>query len=358
MCLCAQGVLGLGAEINVMSDIMSLVDFYVENDIAEKQEVGTKSITKKVPSDEVGGEERTVVEEVPVYETTYPITALGANAVGQEMAELLYRQFVVGGFTTQGPQGARYEAAKATFGGILGLTSEKMEEINGNIGSTVYDNFISNAMRSKGTLDQQDMMFLANIQTKLGLSPEQGEKMMLESQKKVLSEEIDAVMDEPTPERIKSFREKCNMMGMDLLEDVGVSKPRLIRMFEGEVIPGLQSGEITVENADILTEIQESLGIDAAECETMFENVLMRLSKNAMDLIKGELMRGREDNTVDLVKNIVRYAEFVEGDLNLDVDEATAYKIFNIFEALDFSGTEPEKVESDKELLKLALRIT
>ena len=35
--LCHQGVLGIGAEVNIMSDIMNLVDFYTENDIAEKK---------------------------------------------------------------------------------------------------------------------------------------------------------------------------------------------------------------------------------------------------------------------------------------------------------------------------------
>lgn len=347
----ADGILGLGAEVNIMSDIMNLVDFYTENEISEQVEVGKKEVEKQEGED-------TVTEEVPVYETTFPVTALGEGAIDQEMAELLYRQFIVGGFTTQGPQGARYEGARATFGGILGLTSEKMEEINDNIGSTVYDNFVSNAMKTKGTMDQQDMMFLANIQSKLGLTSEQGEKMLLQSQKKILSEEIETLMDEPSPEGIKAFREKCNVMGMDLVEDVGVSKPRLMRMFESEIIPGLKSGEITPENSEILTEIQESMGIEAEECEAMFETILVRLSKNAMDLVNSELLRGREENTVDLIKEIVRYAGFTEGDLGIEVDEATGYAIFNIYEAFDFTGEDAETVEYNKDLLKLTLGLS
>ena len=76
-----------------MGDIMNLVDFYTENGIAEEEEVGTKEIEG---------------EEVPVTETSYPITALGSGAIDQEMAEFLYRQFVVVGFTSQGPQASRY----------------------------------------------------------------------------------------------------------------------------------------------------------------------------------------------------------------------------------------------------------
>lgn len=335
-----DGVLGLGAEVNIMSDIMELIDFYTENDIAEVAEV------KRTGDD---GQEETVTE------TVYPVTALGSGAVDQEMAELLYRQFIVGGFTTQGEKGARYEQSRAVFAGILGLDKSKVEEINSNIGSTVYDNFVSNAMKTKGSLDQQDMMFLANIQTKLNISAEKGEKMLLDAQKKILSEEINLLMDDPTPEGIKSFREKCNSMGVDLSEDVGVSKARLTRMFESEITPGLKDGTINVDNSDILGEIQDSLGVDPDECEAMFESVLLRLSKNAFEVIKGELLRGREENTVDLIKELVRYAAFTDGELGLVADEATANQIVNAFESFDFSGQDEETVEANKQLLRSAL---
>lgn len=338
----ADGTLGLGAEVNIMGDIINLVDFYIENGIAEEQPVGTK---------EVDG------EELPVLETSYPITAIGSRALNQEMAEYLYRQFVVGAFTAQGEQAVRYEAARATFGGILGLTSDKMEDINDNIGSTVYDNFVSRSMASKGVLDQQDMMFLANIQTKLGLSSEQGEKFLMQSQKKVLSEEINSIMDNATPETLKAFREKCNMMGMDLSEDVGISSHRLVRMFESEITPSLKSGEFTVSNTDSLKEIQESLNMDPEECDIVFQNTVLRLAKQAMDLISSELMRGRDENTVELIKELVRYAGFMDGDLDLTVDEATAYKVCNIYEAFDFSGQDKDEVEENKNLLKVALGI-
>ena len=335
--------MGIGAEINIMGDIMNLVDFYTENNIAEEKEVGTK---------EIGG------EQVPVIETSYPITAIGSGALDQDMAEYLYRQFVVGAFTTQGPQATRYENSRATFGGILGLTSEKMAEINNNIGSTVYDNFVSRTMATKGALDQQDMMFLANIQGKLGLTSEESEKMLLQAQKKVLSEEINLLMDDPSPIGLKNFREKCNAMGMDLAEDVGISSHRLVRMFESEIVPGLKSGEISAENVDVLTEIQESLNMDPEECQTLFENLILRLSKETLSLINSELMRGREENTVDLIKELVRYAAFVDGDLDLDIDEPTAFQIFNIFEAFDFTGMEKDAVDNQKELLQVALGIS
>ena len=327
----ADGVLGLGAEVNIMSDIMELVDFYRENDVTETNDDG---------------------------ETIYPVTALGTSAIDQELAELLYRQFVVGALQTQGEKGARYEEARDTFGGILGLDKSKLDEIGGNIGSTVYDNLIGNAMKTKGSLDQQDMMFLANIQTKLGLSSEEGEKMLMQSQKKILSEQINVIMDDPTPAALKDFRERCNSMGVDLKEDVGISKQRLSRMFESEIVPGLKNGEVTAEDSDLLGEIQESLGLESEECESMFESTLMTLSKSAMDVISSEILRGRDESTVDLIKELVRYAAFTEGPLGLSVDEATAYKVVNIYDALDFEGTDDEVVENNKNLLKIAVGLS
>lgn len=338
----ADGTLGLGAEVNIMGDIINLVDFYTENDIAEKEEIGIKEVEGK---------------EVPILETSYPITAIGSGALDQEMAEYLYRQFVVGAFQAQGDQLARYEAGRGTFGGILGLTSEKMEDINNSIASTVYDNFVSRSMATKGALDQQDMMFLANIQSKLGLSPDEGEKLLLQSQKKVLSEEVNAIMDAPSPKTLKAFREKCNMMGMDLADDVGISGPRLVRMFESEITPALKSGGITAENSEYLTEVQESLNMDPDELEAVFEAMVLRLAKQTMELINSEFLRGRDDNLVDVINELVRYAAFMDGDLNLTVEEATAYKVFNIYEAFDFSGQDPGRVEENKELLKAALGI-
>jgi hypothetical protein len=327
----ADGVLGLGSEVNIMSDIMELVDFYTENDIAEKSEDG---------------------------EITYPVTASGAGCLDPELSELLYRQFVVGGFQAQGEKATRYENARTTWAGILGLEKETIEEVNTNIGNTVYDNLVSNAMKTKGSMDQQDMMFLANIQSKLGLTEEQGEKMLIDAQKKVLTEEIEALMDDPTPPGIKAFREKCNSMGLDLQKDVGISKPRLTRMFELELIPGLKEGEITVENSDMFGEIQESLGIESEECEAMFETILLQLSKTAMDLVKSELLRGREDNCVDLIKEIVRYAAFTEGDLGLTVEESAANQVVNIYDSFDFDGQDPETVEANKQLLSAAVGLS
>jgi hypothetical protein len=144
-------------------------------------------------------------------------------------------------------------------------------------------------------------------------------------------------------------------MGMELEKDVGISKQRLVRMFEMEITPGVSKGEITVDNADLLTEVQESLGLTVEEAEKVFENIVDKRAKVAIGQIKGEILRGREDNCAENIKKIVSLAQFTNGDLGLEVEEATAYKIFNLYEAIDFSDEEKDDVEANIEVLKMAL---
>ena len=328
---------------------MNLIDFYVENDIVQKEVVGTKKVEKN-------DGEKAITEDEPVYESTYPITAIGLGCIDEQVAELCYRQFVVSSFTDQGPNAARYEAAKSAFGGILGLTSEKMEEIGSNIGSMVYDNYITQSMSTKGALDQQDMMFLANIQSKLGISSEQGEKMMLDTQKKIISEEASALFDsgEISPESIKEFREKCNSMGLDLETDVGLTKSRLVSMFSMEITPGIDSGEITMDSADLLAEIQESLGLTEEEGEEVIAGLIQERAKGILSDIVGCMLRGMDAFAVESMEKLVQYAAFTDGDLGLEVEEANANRAYNLFESKDWSGVDEEKVEEQKRLIRAA----
>lgn len=353
----SQGKLGLGTDGNIMSDIMNLIDFYVENDLVQKEVVGTKKVEKKVPATEEGGEEQIETIEEPIYESTYPINGIGMGYIDSQVAELCYRQFVVSSFTDRSPNAPRYEAARSTFGGILGLSAKKMEEIGSNIGSMVYDNFITQSMSTKGALDQQDMMFLANIQGKLGISAEQGEAMLLDTQKKIISEEASALFDygEPSPEQCKAFREKCNSMGLDLQTDVGLTKSRLVSMFAMEITPGIDSGEITMDSADMLAEIQESLGLTEEEGEEVVAGLIQERASGILVDIIGCLLRGMDAIAVESMDKLVQYAAFVDGDLGLIVEESNANKAFGLFENKDWTGVDEETIEKQKSLLKKAL---
>lgn len=343
------GKLGIGTDGNTMGGIMNLIDFYKENDILEKIQTGSKKVEKKV-----GNETRT--EDQPIYQYSYPITALGMSAIEAEMAEMLYRQFVVGGFTAEAAQQARYEAETETFGGILGLTKERQDSVGGDIGVMVYENYIKNALKSKDSLDQQDMMFLAQIQQKLNLSSEQGAELMQNAQKKVLFDEANAVFDNPTAATIKVLREKCNAMGLEMYDDVGLPKDRLETMFAVEIMSGIDADEILPESGELLTEIQESLGLSVEDCERILAGIVERKTVDAIYKIEKEILRGREENCVPEIKEMLKYAAFVGGEVEgIELNEETANKIVNIYDSVDISDADIEVVTKNKELLRVAV---
>jgi len=331
-----KGTLGIGQEGTIMNNIMNLIDFYKENDIAETKTEGNKN------------------------STIYPVTALGTSAIEVDMANALYRQFVVGGFTTQdAEQQARYEGQTANLGGILGLTEAQMTQIGSEIGGQVYENYIQNALLSKDALDQQDLMFLANLQTKLGLTAERGTELMLGAQKKVMLDLANNVFREtPTPDKLAALRVKFNSMGLDPAQDVGIPPSRLEQMFAIEVVDGIDGGTITAGNAgDTLTELQESLGLDMPTCERVLENLVETRTTAALTTIEKELLRGRDNNCVPHIQTLLKFAAFVGGDLDgiLEVEEETAYKIVNIFDNVDFGSEDEEIVKMSQELLRTAV---
>jgi len=345
----SRGDLGIATIGNVMSDIMNLVEFYTENDVPVK--------TNAVAIEGAAASEATSETEESLG-VTYPVTAIGLKAVEPEMAEAMYHQFLVGGFTAQqGGQVARYEAAAPVFGGILGLTKERMEAVGGNVGASVYENFISNAMQTKTSLDQQDMMFLAQIQSKLKMSPEKAEEMLIDAEKKVLKERSQKLFDSATilPCDIQGLRERCNGMGMDLQGDLGISKERVAALFVMEISDGIERGSITTESGNHLTEIQESLGLSPEDCEKAIEGLVQQRVAEYLERIDKELLRGREDQCIDPIKKLIRFASFVGGDVDVEVRKDRAYKIVSLFEAADFSDEKAEVLEAQKQTLKTTL---
>ena len=171
-------------------------------------------------------------------------------------------------------------------------------------------------MTTKGSLDQQGMMCLANIQGKLDISSDDSEKMLLDTQKKILSEEGNSIVaNEAGPAVVKAFREKCNSMGTELEADVGLSRSTVEQMFEAEVSPALVSGDLTIESGNVLTETQESFGLSPEDAEKIFFDIILQRGRLAMSRLKAELLRGREENCPEIVERLVRYSQFVHGEL-------------------------------------------
>ena len=81
--------------------------------------------------------------------------------------------------------------------------------------------------------------------------------------------------------------------------------------------------------------------------------MISRLSKRRFGDISRELLRGRDGNVAEHITELIRYAAFVDGDLGLDVDEAMANQIVNIYDSMDHS--DDDNAELHKNLLAVAV---
>ena len=86
-------------------------------------------------------------------------------------------------------------------------------------------------------------------------------------------------------------------------------------MCEAEVSPALVSGDLTIESGNVLTETQESFGLSPEDAEKIFLDIILQRGRSAMSRLKAELLRGREENCPEIVERLVRYSQFVHGEL-------------------------------------------
>jgi len=317
--------LGIGSQTNIMSEMMNVIDFYKEN-------------LRNATND-------------------FPVTALQLQACDSEMAVALYRQFVVGSFTEQGSNAARYEQEIPIFGGLLGMNPQQQSGISASIAVMIYDNYIQNSLKKKTTLDQQDMMFLAQIQTKLGLSQEKSSELMIESQKKLLFQEAQPLFQNSLQNNIvqqmKAYRLKCNAMGMDMIQDVQLPLDNVQNMFSIELVRGISSGMITPQNTTQLVDLQESYSLSPEQAEQTLFTVLTKQCTKALEEIYTHLMRGREYACVPEIQKLLQYAQFESKLLQNQsiLDQNFADKVFIIYDNSIGVKLEKEEAEHNKRLL-------
>mmetsp|Transcript_29676 Transcript_29676/g.58792 ORF Transcript_29676/g.58792 Transcript_29676/m.58792 type:complete len:907 (+) Transcript_29676:483-3203(+) len=339
-----KGNLGMGVANNFMGECMNMVDFYTENNIAVRKEVGTKTVEKKVTE---GGEEKTVTEEVPVFETTYPVNAFQLKVQKNEKdLENLYRNYLANSFMCEDKaQAARYEKQKAAFGGILGLSPNEMERIGGSIGGIVYDNYVKQVTQTKSKLDQQDMMFLANIKTKLGMSDKDCEVLLLEGQRKLARNQIQTIMaltGENKAKAIRAFREECTANGVDIVGDLNIEQPRVDMMMKMDVEYAINNGD-----TDAMEDIQEGYALTQEGFQELLTGMVLAKVGKYITSIQADIREGKEANALFYIRQLIKYITMFDEDMDIGLEELDAIerkKVIAIYRAA--SDAVPAELEA------------
>jgi len=385
----------LSNEEQFLEDCMAVLEFVKGNDIASKVEDGSEEVTEKKMvkktekqtvkktvkkmiqeptesgimrnvevEEEVSSEEDVEVEveeevtsTVTKYKYDFPITAQSVGGCGDEKATAVYKQFIVGSFQAKEPLVSKYSESYGDFGRVMGLNEKEINQIKGGIGASIFDNYFSNAMQDKVEMDQQDFMFLSQIQERLGFSDDIVERLLVSSQKNLLSKEVERLFSAGTkiaPSAIRACVEKAQGMEIDLALDLGVDDDRLGRMFSIQVQGGIEDGTITSDNGgETLGEIIEGLGLEEGNAERKLEALVADRAKRMVTNIASDVARGNDERAMKDLPIFLSYAKFVEGEgLGLGIAEAVREKIVGVYESATFGQTGSAEMV---ELLKKSL---
>mmetsp|Transcript_18297 Transcript_18297/g.41814 ORF Transcript_18297/g.41814 Transcript_18297/m.41814 type:complete len:1128 (-) Transcript_18297:68-3451(-) len=338
----AKGTLGMGVNNNAfMGECMNLVDFYLENEIPMQKQTGTKAVTKtitKTVTENGAGKEVTeeVSEEVPVYETTYPVNAHILKVEKNENdLENLYRSYLATSYMCEDKaQAARYDAAKTAFGGILGFPKTEMERIGGSIGGMVYDNYVKQVTATKSKLDQQDMMFLANIQSKLGMSEKDCEALLQEGQRKLARGQIDRIMSlagEQKAEAVATFRSECVSNGLNIRKDLNMPQQNVDLMLRLDIEYAINRGD-----TESMEEIQEAFDQSDMEFQEVVEGMVLAKVKKYIQNIQADIREGQEAHALFYIKQLVKYITIFHEDMDIGLhalDPIERKKVVAIYRA-------------------------
>jgi len=289
---------------------------------------------------------------------TAPITAIDSNVLNAKQAELIFRQFIVSGFQKKEEDGnTRYEDSMDLLGAILGMSEESMLNVKDNIGGIVFENYINQILSSKGKIDQQDMMYLSNIQKKLELPDEVGSRLLQTTQVKKLTEEAIRVKRSPDFRQITAFREKVMGMGMELRKHCGLAEHERYKMFRVELTGMLRSNMLGGDDREVVQDMQDNYELDAERCGEILEELVDNNIRSSMARIIKNLDRNSGQNVVNALPEFLEYVNLIDGEIDLDVEENKAKELMDIFSRMDTTDEEPRITARNEAVLLKVLKL-
>ncbi|CAM9178612.1 unnamed protein product [Pylaiella littoralis] len=344
------GSLGIEGGAAVTSDVLALIDFYVDNGIIEK-------------ADEEGGED------------IYPVTAKQIGST-DEMLAALYQNFVVSGFGVEGEQLKRYEQGQAKLAGILGLEPSVKLKIHKEIGGTVIRRFVNQELGKQGKMSAQGVAFLANINSRLNMPQDMFESMVSECKRdyvRRLSDDLFrvSVLSAKECKRLRDIAENC---GFTLEKEGDLDLEARKKIFKIEAEDMIEKGDMEGDDGkDFVEELQaslsfhESLSLSIEEAQEAMMSLLDSRAKAILKNVKADAMERRDANILKAAERLLKYCRLSGGMVvENDLDQRQRNVVVNAYEAKHAGSIEDgsegeaeqrEKVAADLDLLKMAIGI-
>eukprot|EP00752_Nemacystus_decipiens_P017831 g15987.t1 len=338
----AEGTLGIEGGAAVTSDVLALIDFYVDNGIIEKGEDG---------------------------EDVYPVTAKQIGH-GDEMLAALYQNFVVNGFSVEGDQLKRYEAGQSKLSGILGLDPAAKMKIHREIGGTVIRRFINQELGKQGKISAQGVAFLANINSRLDMPQEMFESMVSECKEDYLRRLADDLfrVSVMSAKECKKVRDIAENLGFTLEKEGQLELPSRKNMFQIEAEDMIENGDMEGDaGKEFVEELQESLSLSTDDAQEAMVSLLESRAEGILKNVKADALERRDANILKAAERLLKYCRLAGGmAVENDLDQRLRNVVVNAYEAKHAGsieeGSEGEaekraKVAADLELLKMAIGV-
>jgi hypothetical protein len=287
--------LGLEAGANLLLEVVNLVDFFEGNKLW-------------APADDGEGT------------FDYAVTAKGMKEA--PLLEDVFRQFIVSSFQAKGPGVEnRYKLAQEHFAGILGITPERRAEIQNDIGKVVYGNYVNNLLRSKGSIETQDFQYLVNIQQMLNMDEDVCMQELIDLKNKYAKTLVAAAFKETSLTRatIEKLKSGIDKLGVDLVEDVGLEIHHRVQFFVAESMEAIENGNISVDQKEVIEEIQESWQVSNDDATAAFTAAVQQTCQDAATQAASDFKSQNDLQALQGLEKIIRLAQFVPVAVNADM---------------------------------------
>jgi hypothetical protein len=320
-------------------ELSNLVDFYVRNNLTVEEKVPESAeeavqaaVAAATAGDEAVGKE---IESPGVKTITkYPVTLRGE--IEPKVYNELYKQYVIQCFSAQTrSEKQRLFASLDQLGPILGMTEGEVSAVHAQIGTVIYQNYVNQTLL-KGPIGDSDMEFLNNIQKMLSMKEETCKKIIKdgkENRVSILAERIFSSA-KVLPESVRKMRAIAAELDVDIVKDLKISVDQRKRLFGVEVDEAIDTGAVTGNNQDLLTQVQAGLQVPDEEAKEVLLACIQRRTLSHLVQASASLRQNRSETAVAELRTMLRYGKLLPAKVNAPaVSDAEKQEMFLLFQA-------------------------
>jgi hypothetical protein len=306
-----QGNMQMEAASKLSTEIDNLVEFAV----------ASKALVTK----EVDGEEVEVIG-----------ASLRQFYEKQELMEL-YKQYLIEAFS--GNDASKNEKVFSNLGRlalVLGLEKNEVTQIHNNIGTFIYRQYVSKALK-KGPLGTQETQFLASIKDALGMEQERCDFLVRDLEVQHVSESLEAMFEAPSVEAddVRKMLENIDTYDVDLVEDLQINSFRLERMFLCMLEELVETGELKPDDMSALEDVCEPLRIDEETAAKRVEEVVRKRTSGGVLQAASCLRQGAGDAACKEMTRVIKFAALLGGASaeTPNVSEGERNELYMVYQA-------------------------